>query len=62
MNDRSKLRFSLFLQVFAVLMFTAAGLARGFSLGFDTLTWVFLGAGAISAVVATMTFIQYREG
>jgi len=43
-------------------MFTGAGLVRGFTLGFDTLTWVFLGAGAISAVIATMTFIQYRDG
>jgi hypothetical protein len=61
-DDTSKLRFSLFLQVFAVVMFTGAGLVRGFSLGFDTLTWVFLGGGAISAVIATMTFIQYRDG
>lgn len=61
MDDRGRLRFSLFLQVFAILMFTGAGLVRGFAVGFDALTWVLLGAGALSAVVAALTFTHYRE-
>lgn len=61
MDDRGRLRFSLFLQIFAVVMFTGAGLVRGFAIGFDTLTLVFLGAGAIAAVIATVTFIQLRD-
>jgi hypothetical protein len=55
------LRFSLFLQVFAVVMFTGAGLVRAFALGFDTLTLVLLGAAAISTVIAVLTFIQLRD-
>lgn len=61
MDDRGRLRFSLFLQIFAVVMFMGAGLVRGFAIGFDTLTLVFLGAGAIAAVIATFTFIQLRD-
>ena len=61
MDDRGRLRFSLFLQIFAVVMFVGAGLVRGFAIGFDTLTLVFLGAGAIAAVIATFTFIQLRD-
>jgi hypothetical protein len=55
------LRFSLFLQVFAVIMFTGAGLVRAFALGFDTLTLVLLGAAAIATVIAVLTFIQLRD-
>lgn len=61
MNETRRLRFSLFLQVFAVIMFTGAGLVRVFALGFDTLTVVLLGAAAISGVVAVLTFIQLRD-
>ena len=61
MDDRGRLRFSLFLQIFAVVMFMGAGLVRGFAIRFDTLTLVFLGAGAIAAVIATVTFIQLRD-
>jgi hypothetical protein len=62
MDDRGRLRFSLFLQVFAIIMFTGAGLVRGFAIGFDTLTLVLLGAGAIAVVIAAFTFIQLRDG
>ena len=61
MDDRGRLRFSLFLQIFAVVMFMGAGSVRGFAIGFDTLTLVFLGAGAIAAVIAAVTFIQLRD-
>ena len=61
MDDRGRLRFSLFLQIFAIIMFMGAGLVRGFALGFDGLTWILLGAGAISAVIAFVTFIQLRD-
>ena len=61
MDDRGRLRFSLFLQIFAVVMFMGAGLVRGFAIGFDTLTLVFLGAGAIAVVIATFTFNQLRD-
>lgn len=60
-DDRGRLRFSLFLQVFAIVMFLGAGLVRGFALGFDTLTLVLLGAGVISIVIATFTFVQLRD-
>jgi len=61
MYDRGRLRFSLFLQLFAIVMFMGAGLVRGFALGFDTLTWVLIGAGAISVVIAFVTFVQLRD-
>ncbi len=61
MDQTRRLRFSLFLQVFAVIMFTGAGLVRAFALGFDTLTLVLLGAAAISTVIAVLTFIQLRD-
>lgn len=61
MDDRGRIRFSLFLQIFAVVMFTGAGLVRGFAIGFDTLTLVLLGAGVIAGVIATVTFIHLRE-
>ena len=61
MDDTRRLRFSLFLQIFAVVMFTGAGLVRAFALGFDTLTLILLGAAAISAVIAALTFIQLRD-
>lgn len=61
MDDRGRLRFSLFLQVFAIVMFTGAGLVRGFALGFDALSWVLIGAGAFSALIAFVTFNQYRD-
>lgn len=61
MDDRGRLRFSLFLQVFAIVMFTGAGLVRAFAIGFDTLTLVLLGAGLISALIATFTFVQLRD-
>lgn len=62
MDETRRLRFSLFLQIFAIVMFTGAGLVRGFALGFDALTWILLGAAAISTVVAALTFIQLRDG
>lgn len=61
MDDTRRLRFSFFLQIFAVVMFTGAGLVRAFALGFDTLTLVLLGAAAISAVIAALTFVQLRD-
>ena len=61
MDDRRRLRFSLFLQVFAIVMFLGAGLVRAFALGFDTVTLVLLGAGVISIVIATFTFVQLRD-
>jgi hypothetical protein len=61
MDDRGRLRFSLFLQIFAIVMFTGAGLVRAFAIGFDTLTLMFLGAGLISAVIAAFTFVQLRD-
>lgn len=61
MDDTRRLRFSLFLQIFAVVMFTGAGLVRAFAIGFDTLTLILLGAAAISAVIAVLTFIQLRD-
>lgn len=61
MDDRGRLRFSLFLQIFAVVMFTGAGLVRGFAIGFDTLTLVLLGAGVIAGVIAAATFIHLRD-
>lgn len=61
MDDRGRLRFSLFLQVFAIVMFTGAGLVRAFAIGFDTLTLVLLGAGLISALIAAFTFVQLRD-
>lgn len=60
MDERGRLRFSLFLQIFAIVMFTGAGLVRGLAVGFDTLTLVFLGGGLISAAIATFTFVQLR--
>lgn len=61
MDERGRLRFSLFLQLFAVVMFLGAGFVRGFALGFDTLTWILLGAGSISALIAVLTFNQLRN-
>lgn len=61
MDERGRLRFSLFLQIFAIVMFMGAGLVRVFAVGFDTLTLVFLGAGLISAVLGAFTFIQLRD-
>jgi|GEM_PF-1780519 hypothetical protein len=61
MDDRGRLRFSLFLQIFAIVMFTGAGLVRVFAIGFDTLTLVFLGAGLISALIAAFTLVQLRD-
>ena len=61
MDERGRLRFSLFLQIFAVVMFTGAGLVRAFAIGFDTLTLVFLGAGLIAAVIAAFTFVTLRD-
>jgi len=61
MDDRGRLRFSLFLQIFAIVMFMGAGLVRGFAIGFDTLTLVLLGAGLFSVVIALFTFVQLRD-
>lgn len=61
MDERGRLRFSLFLQIFAIVMFTGAGLVRGFAIGFDTLTLLLLGAGAIAVVIAAFTFIALRD-
>ena len=61
MDDTRRLRFSLFLQIFAVVMFTGAGLIRAFAIGFDTLTLVLLGAGLLAALLAGFTFVQYRD-
>ena len=61
MDDRGRLRFSLFLQIFAIVMFMGAGLVRGLAIGFDTLTLVLLGAGLLSAVLAFFTFVQLRD-
>lgn len=61
MDERRRLRFSLFLQIFAIVMFLGAGLVRAFALGFDTLTLVLLGAGVISIVIATFTVVQLRD-
>lgn len=61
MDERGRLRFSLFLQIFAVVMFTGAGLVRAFAIGFDTLTLVLLGAGLIAAVIAAFTFVTLRD-
>jgi hypothetical protein len=62
MDERGRLRFSLFLQVFAIVIFTGAGLVRAFAIGFDTLTLVFLGAGLIAVVIAGFTLVQLRDG
>jgi aspartyl-tRNA synthetase len=61
MDDRGRVRFSLFLQLFAIVMFLGAGLFRGFALGFDALAWILVGAGALSAVVAFLTFAHLRD-
>lgn len=61
MDDRGRLRFSLFLQIFAIVMFTGAGLVRAFAIGFDTLTLIFLGAGLIAAIIAAFTFVALRD-
>ncbi len=61
MDDRGRLRFSLFLQIFAIVMFMGAGLVRGFAIGFDTLTLILLGAGLLSSVLAFFTFVQLRD-
>lgn len=61
MDERGRLRFSLFLQAFAIVMFTGAGLIRAFAIGFDTLTLVLLGAGLLAALLAGFTFVQYRD-
>ena len=61
MDERRRLRFSLFLQIFAIVMFLGAGLVRAFALGFDTLTLILLGAGVISIVIATFTVVQLRD-
>jgi hypothetical protein len=61
MDDRGRLRFSLFLQIFAIVMFMGAGLVRGFAIGFDTLTLVLLGAVLFSVVIAFFTFVQLRD-
>ncbi|MEY2990447.1 MAG: hypothetical protein ACO3YU_01625 [Candidatus Nanopelagicales bacterium] len=61
MDERGRLRFSLFLQIFAVVMFTGAGLVRGIAIGFDTLTLILLAAGAIAVVIAAFTFIALRD-
>jgi hypothetical protein len=60
-GERRKLRFALFLQMFAAVMFIGAGLVRGFALGWDTFTWLFVGAGLIAAVFATFTLTLYRN-
>ena len=44
-----------------VVMFLGAGLFRGFALGFDALAWILVGAGALSAVVAFLTFAHLRD-
>ncbi|MGA0208581.1 MAG: hypothetical protein ACO3LZ_01535 [Candidatus Nanopelagicales bacterium] len=61
MDERGRLRFSLFLQIFAVVMFTGAGLVRGIAIGFDSLTLILLAAGAIAVVIAAFTFIALRD-
>lgn len=61
MDERGRLRFSLFLQIFAVVMFTGAGLVRGIAIGFDTVTLILLAAGAIAVVIAAFTFIALRD-
>jgi len=61
MDDRGRVRFSLFLQLFAVVMFLGAGLFRGFALEFDALAWILVGAAAFSTVVAFLTFSHLRD-
>ncbi|MBU6278488.1 MAG: hypothetical protein KGN78_04520 [Actinomycetales bacterium] len=61
MDERGRLRFSFVLQLFAVVMFTAAGLVRGFAIGFDSLALVLLGAGAIACGLAAFTYAHLRR-
>ena len=61
MGDYSRLRFSLFLQLFAIVMFTGAGLVRGFALGFDVLSLLLLGAGLVAGAIAAFTYTELRK-
>ena len=48
MDDTRRLRFSLFLQAFACVMFLGAGLVRGVAVGFDAFSWILLGGSLLA--------------
>ena len=57
---RRQLRFSLFLQAFAALMFAVAFIVRATTSGFDALTWVFGLAMALAAAAAIYTTTRLK--
>lgn len=61
MAERRKFRFAIFLQAFALVMFLGAGLVRGTSIGWDALSWVFIGAGLMAGVLVAVTVTLYRN-
>jgi hypothetical protein len=59
---RRQLRFSLFLQAFAVLMMGGALVVRATSIGWDAVTGIMLVAVVIILGAAGWTFRKLREG
>ena len=57
---RRQLRFSVFLQAFAALMFAVAFIVRATTTGFDALTWIFGLAMALAAAAAVYTLTRLR--
>lgn len=60
MGERRKFRFAIFLQGFALAMFLGAGIVRGLAIGWDALSWVFIGAGLMAGVLVAVTVTLYR--
>ncbi|MFM1917535.1 MAG: hypothetical protein RJB01_1050 [Actinomycetota bacterium] len=60
-SERRKFRFAIFLQSFALVMFLGAGFVRGLAIGWDALSWVFIGAGLMAGVLVAVTVTMYRN-
>lgn len=58
---KRQLRFSLFLQGFALLFFLGAAIVRGTAAGLDVLTVIFAIAAVLAGTIFTMTLRYLRS-
>lgn len=61
-STRRQLRFSVFLQGFALLMLGGAVLVRASALGWDAVTWLLAAGAAVILAALVFTVIRLRRG
>lgn len=61
-STRRQLRFSLFLQGFALLMLGGALLVRASALGWDAVTWLLAAGTAVVVAALVFTITRLRVG